>query len=160
MNTMEKRSNVTTLKIAVFFFLVGCSARLFVSSTAQAALLTVGRPGNTPYGGQVCADVRSASITPGIAVQDYDCFGDLNEQFELFGLKIYALGNTRCLDVSGISVVSNTCSSSVSQEWYYFNGEIVNNNTGECLDGTTLANNRQLVINPCNGASSQSWQIK
>jgi hypothetical protein len=101
MNTMEKRSNVTTLKIAVFFFLVGCSARLFVSSTAQAALLTVGRPGSTPCGGQVCADVRSASITPGIAVQDYDCFGDLNEQFELFGLKIY-LGNTRCLDVFGI----------------------------------------------------------
>lgn len=96
----------------------------------------------------------------GTAVQAYDCLGDLNEQFEFNDFTIYALGLTRCLDVSGTKVVSNTCTGAATQTWYYYGGEITNADSGLCLDATSLANSTQLVTNPCSGATSQTWQIK
>jgi hypothetical protein len=132
---------------------------LLGSPPAHAALLTVGTS-NHEFGGLVCADVKNASSTAGTAVQAYDCFGDLNEQFEFNGFTIYALGGTRCLDVSGTKVVSNTCTGAATQTWYYYNGEITNANSGLCLDAMSLANGTQLVTNGCSGATSQNWQIK
>jgi len=48
----------------------------------------------------------------------------------------------------------------VAQQWYYYNGEIFNPNSGKCLDALDLVNTRQLVINKCDGAFGQNWQIK
>ena len=153
-------SYMRTLKVTASSILISGALSLLGSPLAHAALLTVGAS-NPPYGGFVCADVRNASSAPGTPVQAYDCLGDLNEQFSFNGQKIYALGNTRCVDVSGgFLVVSNTCNSSATQNWYYYNGQIINPFYGECLDATTLANVTQLVINPCNSARSQTWQIK
>jgi len=159
---MKTTSYMRTLKVAASSILISGAISLLGSPLAHAALLTVGAS-SPPYGGFVCADVRNASSTSGTPVQAFDCLGDLNEQFEFIGEQIFALGGTRCLDVSGsLTVVSNTCSSSsASQRWYFIDGEIVNIKYGDCLDATNMANNTQLVINQCNtSVRSQNWQIK
>jgi hypothetical protein len=123
MNKMKRLNYMCTLKAVVSAALLSGLVSLLGSPPAHAALLTVGTS-NHEFGGLVCADVKNATTTAGTAVQAYDCFGDLNEQFEFNGFTIYALGGTRCLDVSGTKVVSNTCTGAATQTWYYYNGEI------------------------------------
>jgi len=157
---MKTTNYMRTLKVAASSILISGALFLLGSPLAHAALLTVGAS-SPPFGGFICADVRNASIVPLTPVQAFDCLGDLNEQFNFNGFTIFAMGGTRCLDVSGtLRVVSNTCTGSLTQTWSYFGGEIINENSGLCLDATTLANGTQLVTRTCNGARSQNWQIK
>jgi hypothetical protein len=63
----------------------------------------------------------------------------------------------------GAPVVSTTCTPNApTQEWYYYDGQIISLNGPFqlCLDATTMANMKQLVVNLCNGMPSQNWQIK
>jgi alpha-galactosidase len=97
----------------------------------------------------------------------WDCHAGPNQQYEFSGLTIYALGGQRCLDVyfggtaPGTKVESYPCNGAGAQRWYYYNGLIVNTNSGLCLDAGSGANGTQLIINNCSStAPGQQWQIK
>jgi hypothetical protein len=127
-----------TLKTVVFAAFTAGSLALFGSPPAHAAVLSVSDP-TTSYGGYVCADVSAGSLgtPPGnpVKVQAWDCHAGPNQQYELNGTTIYALGGQRCLTVNwptqqvppGTTVVSIPCNGSVGvQPWVYFpNGEII-----------------------------------
>jgi hypothetical protein len=155
-------------KLAVLAALMGGSLSLFASAKAHGALLSVGAPNGT-FGGYVCADVRNGSLTNSTVVQAYDCHAGQNQQFELSGnasnSAIFALGGKRCLNVpffkAGAAVRSNICNGAPNQAWSYVGGNISPAYDLElCLDATSMANFTQLVVNFCNGATSQQWQIK
>ena len=154
---------------AVFAALAGGAISLLGAPSAQAAVLTTGaagHPANAPYGGYVCADVRGGSLAAHTPIQAYDCHAGPNQQFEFNSLTIYALGAQACVDVSGAGTAAGTlvqlypCNGTVAQQWYYYNGEIYNPHSGKCLDALDMVNTRQLVINVCDGATSENWQIK
>ena len=44
--------------------------------------------------------------------------------------------------------------------WEYNNGQIINAHSGLCLDATNMANGTQLIMNDCNGGTSQNWYLK
>jgi len=132
-------------------------------------LLTVGASG-PPYGGYVCMDVGGDSLTVGETIQAWDCHGSGNQQYQLIGVPngstIYALAGQRCVDVQGAGTTPGTkvwsysCNGTVAQVWNYIDGTLRNPNSGLCLDAGNMANGTQLIINTCNGAASQNWQIK
>ena len=160
-----KRIHSRAIRATVFAAMAGGSIALFGSLPARAAVLSVGSS-NGSFGGLVCADVRGGSLTVPTTVQAYDCNAAPNQQFEFNGFTIYTVGGQRCLDVqnagtaAGTPVQSYSCNGTAAQIWYYYNGEIYNPNSGKCLDATNMANLTQLVINPCDGATSENWQIK
>jgi hypothetical protein len=146
-----------------------CGASLVSWSPAKAAVFTVGSLGapNNGGGGNVCMDVGLARLKPGTLVIAFPCHASGNQQFELSGTTIYAMGGTRCIDVKGATrgsqVDSSICTGRANQVWVYDDptpGSILNPISGLCLDATTMTNNVVLVINKCNGSAGQIWQIK
>ena len=135
------------------------------SAPGNSAVLSVGDP-SFFYGGTVCADVQANSLDPFTPVQAYACHAAPNQQFEFEDFTIYTVGAQRCLDVLGAGQTAGTpvesyfCNGTVAQQWYYYDGEIYNPHSGMCLDAGNMANGTQLVIWPCNGSISQTWQIK
>ena len=146
-------------------------------TSAEAALLTTANtaagPGslNPPYGGTKCADVDGNNPASGTKVKIYDCHGAPNQQFELNGKAIYALGAQTCLDVVGpnnASIVKDgtpvqiyTCLGDNNQSWHYYNGQIqtsLYNTSGHELCLNAGANGQQLTVVDCSYASR--WQIK
>jgi hypothetical protein len=166
----EGASTMRTLKTAaVFTAVVGGAILLLGAPTPQAAVLTTGaagHPANPPFGGYVCADVRGGSLSAGVPIQAWDCHAGPNQQFEFNSLTIYALGAQACVDVSGGGTAAGTpvqlwpCNGTAAQQWYYYNGEIYNPHSGKCLDAQDMVNGRQLVINSCDAATGENWQIK
>jgi len=159
-----RSGHMRTLKAAMFAAVAG--GLIALSPPAHAAVLSVGSP-NSSFGGTVCADVESGSLTPFTKIQAWDCNAAPNQQYEFNGFTIYAVGAQRCVDVyyagtaAGTKVESYPCNGSVAQQWYYYDGELYNPHSGKCLDATTGVNGVQLVINPCVlGTPSQTWQIK
>jgi glucosylceramidase len=178
MNRMVGRNYARSLQTVVLAALTAGSLTLFGSPLAHAAVLSVG-PTSGPFGGYVCADVAGGSLAAGTPVQDYDCNGAPNQQFEWgstqimdYGMPIYVLGGQRCLSAPanfnyvlpappGTLVESDVCDGSPYQAWTYQNGAIqLGRGNGDCLDATNSTNGTQLVINRCNGAPSQNWLIK
>lgn len=141
----------------------------FFAPPVQAAVLTIGQAGHQakgPYGRFVCAEVSAGSLPPGTPIQAWSCHGGPNQQFEFNSLAIYALGGQGCVDVSGGRTTAGTpvqfwpCNGTGAQQWYYRKGKIYNPQSNKCLDALDMANGRQLVINYCDGAISENWQIK
>jgi alpha-galactosidase len=161
----EGKSCMRTLKAAGLAALASGAIGLLGSLPAHAAVLSVGSS-NSTFGGIVCGDVQGGSLDSFTPVQAWNCNAAPNQQFEFNGTTIYTVGAQRCLDVyyagtaPGTIVESFPCNGTGAQTWYYFNGELVNLNSGLCLDATNMADGTQLVINWCNGADSQNWQIK
>jgi ricin-type beta-trefoil lectin protein len=178
------------LKATAVALLVSCLIVSFGSRITHAAVLSVGGasvcggaqlPGddvriilclnnnNNPLsGGYLCADVAAANLTPNTPIIAWSCHAGQNQQFELVGFTIYALGGQRCVAATGITpgapVVSISCVSTPLQAWYYNNGQFINvastaftAQSALCLDATNPA---QLVVNNCNGSPGQNWQIK
>src|SRR5262245_35285295 len=88
--------------LAAVCIMSGVSTSLVSWSPASAAVFTVGSlssPSNGG-GGNVCMDVRGASLNLPTQVVVFDCHASPNQQFELSGATIYAMGGTRCI-VSG-----------------------------------------------------------
>jgi Ricin-type beta-trefoil lectin domain len=145
--------------------MTGAGLLAFDALPTEAAVLSVGA-GSPPFGAATCADVALGSLTSGATVQAYDCLAGPNQQFEFYGLTIYALGGQRCLDVlgagttPGTKVDSATCNGTAAQQFYYDEGQIVYAHAGLCLDAGSMNNGTQLIVNTCNSTSSQSWQIK
>jgi len=137
---------------------------LFSGTKVYAAIFTNGA-GGLPYSGYVCMDIRGGSSLPGAVVQAWDCHGWSNQQWTMQGYTIYGIGSTgsaqNCLTVNGFAVEMNPCTGSLSQQWYFRAGMLVNPSiNNRCLDATLRSNGTPLVMNPCSSASSQQWQIK
>jgi hypothetical protein len=148
-------ANCISRLTAIAALVVSAGGSLFECAPAQAAVFSVGNAFRAPFGGSVCADVSGGNLFSPTKVQAWTCLAGPNQQFEFFGSTIFALGGQRCLDVlaggrtSGTTVDSAVCNGTGAQQWYYSRGQIVNSQSGLCLDATNMQNGTQLVINLC-----------
>ena len=124
----------------------------------------------TGYQG-LCLDVRSANNADGTPVQVYTCNGTGAQQWTVAtavtgaGGTLQALG--KCLDIAaagtanGTKVQLYTCNGTVAQVWQHqSNGELVNPNSGKCLDDTgSGASGTQLQIWSCGATANQLWTL-
>ena len=119
----------------------------------------------TGYEG-LCLDDRSASTALFNPIQVYTCNGtnaqswtvESNNTLEVLGL---------CLDVDGAGTANGTlvdlynCNGTGAQTWdHQSNGELVNPNSGKCLDDTGFGGSgTQVQIWACADSSNQQWNI-
>ena len=92
--------------VAVAIAIAGAGLSTFLASSAEAAVLSAGVTANSttgavnpPFGGNMCADVAGGNPAAGTKVQVFGCHAAPNQQFELNGRTIFAMGGQRCLDV-------------------------------------------------------------
>jgi chitinase len=119
----------------------------------------------TGYEG-LCLDDRSASTADFNPIQVYTCNGtdaqdwtvESNDTLEVLGM---------CLDVdaagtaNGTTVDLYTCNGTGAQTWEpQSNGELVNPNSGKCLDDTGYGGSgTQVQIWTCDDTSNQQWDL-
>ncbi len=139
-------------------------------------------PGRVEYAGLVrnrnsqrCLDVGSASRVAGGKIQQYNCEGRANQQWQFVavGRGEYAIRNVNsglCLDVilasqaNGAAIQQYPWNSGANQRWRLNNAasgtQIINVNSGKCLDVSGQARgNAPLVQQDCRGGASQRWEI-
>jgi Chitinase class I/Ricin-type beta-trefoil lectin domain len=137
----------------------------FGLSAATVAQAASGTGAITGYQG-LCLDDRSASTAEYNPVQVYTCNGtnaqqwtvESNSTLEVLGL---------CLDVdaagtaNGTLVDLYTCNGTGAQTWEpQSNGELLNPNSGKCLDDTGYgASGTQVQIWACADTSNQQWTL-
>ena len=119
----------------------------------------------TGYQG-LCLDDRSSSTTDLNPIQVYTCNGTNAQQWTVApGNTLQVLG--MCLDVDaagtadGTLVDLYTCNGTGAQEWVpQSNGELVNPNSGKCLDDTGWGGSgTQVQIWACADTSNQQWTL-
>jgi hypothetical protein len=136
--------------------------------------VTIGGGGTAPSAGTgpitgyqgLCVDDRAASTAEKNPVQVYTCNGTDAQQWTV------AAGNTlqvlgMCLDVDaggttdGTTVDLYTCNGTGAQVWVpQANGELVNPQSGKCLDDTGWGGaGTQLQIWDCGDGANQQWQL-
>jgi len=135
-----------------------------VAHHAQAA--TIGATGPiTGYQG-LCLDDRSASTADFNPIQVYTCNGTNAQQWTVNSNgTLTVLGN--CLDVAGAGTANGTlvdlypCNGTGAQSWVHeSNGELVNTNSGKCLDDTGFGGSgTQVQIWACADSSNQQWNV-
>jgi Glycosyl hydrolase family 12/Ricin-type beta-trefoil lectin domain len=119
----------------------------------------------TGYQG-LCVDDRAASTAEKNPVQVYTCNGTNAQQWTVAsGNTLQALG--MCLDVNGGGTANGTtvdlytCNGTGAQVWIpQSNGELVNPQSGKCLDDTNWGGSgTQLQIWDCGDGANQQWQL-
>jgi beta-glucosidase len=119
----------------------------------------------TGYQG-LCLDVRSASSADSTPVQVYTCNGTNAQQWTVASSgTVQALG--KCLDVAGAGTANGTkvqlytCNGTGAQQWQaQSNGELINTNSGSCLDDTgSGGSGTQVQIWACGDGTNQQWQL-
>jgi chitinase len=119
----------------------------------------------TGYQG-LCLDDRSASTADFNPVQVYTCNGTSAQSWTVAsGSTLQVLG--KCLDVAGAGTANGTkvdlytCNGTVAQVWQpQSNGELVNPNSGKCLDDTGFGvSGTQVQIWSCADSSNQQWKL-
>ena len=119
----------------------------------------------TGYQG-LCLDVRAANSADGTPVQVYTCNGTNAQQWTVGSNgTVQALG--KCLDVTGAGKTNGTlvqlytCNGTGAQQWSaQSNGELINTNSGSCLDDTGYGGSgTQVQIWACGDSSNQQWQL-
>ena len=119
----------------------------------------------TGYQG-LCLDVRGASNADSTPVQVYTCNGTTAQQWTTASNNtLQSLG--KCLDVSGAGTANGTlvqlytCNGTAAQVWQHqANGELVNPNSGKCLDDTGFGGSgTQIQIWSCTDGTNQQWNI-
>jgi beta-glucosidase len=119
----------------------------------------------TGYNG-LCVDVRSANSADGTPVQVYTCNGTNAQQWTVeSNSTLQALG--KCLDVKSASTTDGTvvqlytCNGTGAQNWQaQSNGELINPNSGKCLDDNGFGGSgTQLIIYTCNAGANQKWTL-
>ena len=133
-------------------------------ATAHRAQAAVTGP-VTGYQG-LCLDDRSASTALFNPVQVYTCNGTNAQQWTVgSGNTLQVLG--MCLDVNGAGTANGTtvdiytCNGTGAQVWVpQSNGELVNPNSGKCLDDTGFGGSgTQVQIWACADSSNQQWAL-
>ena len=119
----------------------------------------------TGYQG-LCLDVRGASSADGTPVQVYTCNGTSAQQWTVESNgTLQSLG--KCLDVAGAGTANGTlvqlytCNGTAAQTWQaQSNGELVNPNSGKCLDDTGFGGSgTQVQIWACGDSTNQVWTL-
>jgi len=119
----------------------------------------------TGYEG-LCLDDRSASTADFNPVQVYTCNGTDAQQWTVESNDtLQVLGG--CLDVDGAGTTNGTtvdyypCNGTAAQVWDpQSNGELVNPNSGKCLDDTGYGGSgTQVQIWACGDTSNQQWTL-
>ena len=137
----------------------------FGVSAADVAQAAGGTGAITGYQG-LCLDDRSASTALFNPIQVYTCNGtnaqqwtvESNNTLEVLGM---------CLDVNaagtanGTTVDLYTCNGTGAQTWDpQSNGELINPNSGKCLDDTGFGGSgTQVQIWACADSSNQQWSL-
>ena len=125
-------------------------------------------PGSGPVTGYegLCLDDRSASTALLNPIQVYTCNGTSAQSWTVNSNgTLTVLGN--CLDVAGAGTANGTkvdlytCNGTGAQSWTHeSNGELVNTNSGKCLDDTGFGGSgTQVQIWACADSSNQQWNI-
>ena len=152
------RRAVATLGAAVLLAGIGVSA----ASVAQAAS---GTGQITGYQG-LCLDDRSASTALFNPIQVYTCNGTNAQQWTVESNgSLQVLG--MCLDVNGAGTANGTtvdlytCNGTGAQVWQpQSNGELINPNSGKCLDDTGWGGSgTQVQIWACADSANQQWTL-
>jgi hypothetical protein len=120
----------------------------------------------TGYEG-LCLDDRSASTADFNPIQVYTCNGTSAQQWTVVqaGSTLHVLG--KCLDVNGAGTANGTlvglydCNGTGAQVWEpQSNGELLNPNSGKCLDDTGFGGSgTQVQIWACADSSNQQWNL-
>jgi len=119
----------------------------------------------TGYQG-LCLDDRSASTANFNPIQVYTCNGTNAQQWTVAsGNTLQVLG--KCLDVDGAGTANGTtvdlytCNGTGAQVWVpQSNGELLNPNSGKCLDDTGFGGSgTQAQIWSCADSSNQQWKL-
>jgi chitinase len=119
----------------------------------------------TGYEG-LCLDDRSASTADFNPIQVYTCNGTNAQSWTVNSNgTLTVLGD--CLDVAGAGTANGTkvdlypCNGTGAQSWtHQSNGELVNTNSGKCLDDTGFGGSgTQVQIWSCADSSNQQWNI-
>ena len=134
--------------------------------TAAAGLAQAQTTGAiTGYEG-LCLDDRSASTADFNPIQVYTCNGTSAQQWTVESNNtLEVLGG--CLDVAGAGTANGTlvdyypCNGTAAQVWDpQSNGELVNPNSGKCLDDTGYGGSgTQVQIWACGDTSNQQWTL-
>jgi len=139
------------------------SLGMLVAHNAQAA--TGGTGAITGYQG-LCLDDRSASTADSNPIQVYTCNGTAAQTWTVeSNSTLQVLG--KCLDVTGAGTANGTlidlytCNGTAAQNWTpESNGELVNPNSGKCLDDTGYGGSgTQVQIWACGATSNQTWTL-
>jgi chitinase len=133
---------------------------------------TTGGGGGTTTAGQItgyeglCLDDRSASTADFNPIQVYTCNGTAAQDWTVASNgSLEVLGD--CLDVDAAGTANGTvvdlysCNGTAAQDWVpQSNGELVNPNSGKCLDDTGYgASGTQVQIWTCGDTSNQIWDL-
>jgi beta-glucosidase len=119
----------------------------------------------TGYEG-LCLDDRSASTADYNPIQVYTCNGTGAQQWTVESNNtLVVLG--MCLDVDGAGTANGTlvdlytCNGTVAQVWEpQSNGELINPNSGKCLDDTNWGGSgTQVQIWSCTDGANQQWTL-
>ena len=136
----------------------------FVAYNASAATVTASGQ-ITGYEG-LCLDDRSASTADSNPIQVYTCNGTGAQTWSVESDgTLQVLG--KCLDVTGAGTANGTlvqlytCNGTAAQQWSsQSNGELINSNSGKCLDDTGYGGSgTQAQIWACADTSNQQWSI-
>ena len=119
----------------------------------------------TGYQG-LCLDDRSASTADSNPIQVYTCNGSSAQTWNVESDNtLQVLG--KCLDVTGAGTANGTlvqlytCNGTGAQQWVpQSNGELLNSNSGKCLDDTGFGGSgTQAQIWACADSSNQQWTL-
>ena len=114
----------------------------------------------------LCLDDRSASTADFNPIQVYTCNGSNAQQWTVESNNtLEVLG--KCLDVDGAGTANGTtvdlydCNGTGAQVWEpQSNGELINPNSGKCLDDTGYGGSgTQVQIWACADTSNQQWTL-
>jgi len=152
-------------------------------STSQSWTVA-GSGGTLQIFGNKCLDVTGGATADGTKLQIWTCTGgDTNQQWATLaagGGAIQWTGHSSCVDLTGGSVTAGnviqiwTCTGGPNQKWTRTTGPGVGTTTPPppppsghtispgssgttCLTAPTNANGGTVVVEPCNGSTSQAW---
>ena len=158
-----KQRLVTILAAVALVF--GLSTAVATYHPQSAAAATGATGAITGYEG-LCLDDRSASTANFNPIQVYTCNGTNAQNWTVNSNgTLTVLGN--CLDVAGAGTANGTlvdlypCNGTGAQSWtHQSNGELVNTNSGKCLDDTGFGGSgTQVQIWACADSSNQQWTV-
>jgi hypothetical protein len=146
---------------------VSVSTGAGTSNTATTAIQSGTAPVGQATGYQgLCLDDRNASTANYNPIQVYTCDNTNAQQWTVASNgSLQTLG--MCMDVNGGNTTNGTvvnlytCNSTGAQNWVAQpSGDLVNPQSGKCLeDPSNGGSGTQLVIEDCNGAADQKWNL-
>jgi hypothetical protein len=119
-----------------------------------------------------CLNVQGGSTANGTPIQGAVCDATFAQQFNWEGPTISGIGTAagvnKCVDVRGGGTADGTvvqlfdCNLTGAQKWQFGNGQIINPQSGKCLDIFDSSDVTQARIRTCNGIDpvGQIWVIR